>query len=98
MFVILKEFHMLRGQMDLLNCKKNLRAHLRMCLHDTPENWSIQVYFFACAHNTQPLSHLHVSPIEKVFHKQPMSENNFVKRVHNTVLISSLILVNNQPI
>ena len=34
---------------------KSLGTHLRSFLHDTPENWSIQVQYFACAHNTQPL-------------------------------------------
>ena len=29
---------------------KNLGTHLRMFLHDTPENWSIRVPFFAYAH------------------------------------------------
>ena len=26
---------------------KNLRTHLRQFLHDTPENWSIQVHYFS---------------------------------------------------
>ena len=42
----------------------NLGTHLRMFLHDTPENWSFQVHFSACAHNSQPLSLLEVSPYE----------------------------------
>ena len=41
-----------------------------MCLHDTPENWSIQVHFFAYAQNTQPLPQLHNSQFEIVFHTQ----------------------------
>ena len=39
---------------------KNRGTHLRMFLIDTPENWSIPVRFLAYAHNTQPLSHMHI--------------------------------------
>ena len=42
--------------------RKNKQTHLRMFLLDNPENWSAQVHFFAYVHNTQPLSHLHISP------------------------------------
>ena len=43
---------------------KNFLAHLRLFLHDAPENWSIQVSFFPYAHKTQPFLHLHISPYE----------------------------------
>ena len=43
-------------------------TNLRMLLHDTSGNWSVQLYLFAYAHNNQPLSHLHISPYERVFH------------------------------
>ena len=56
---------------------KNLGTHLRMFLYDTPENWSTQVHFFAYAHNTQPLSHLNVSPHEIVLHMKPRIPLNF---------------------
>ena len=57
--------------------KKNLGTHLIMFPHDISENWSIQVNFFAHTHNTQPLSHLNISPNELIFHTQPPSPLNF---------------------
>ena len=39
--------------------KQNLGTNLRRFVGDTPGNWSIQRYFFAFAHNSQPLSELH---------------------------------------
>ena len=48
-----------------------------MFLHETPENWSIHVDFFAHTSNTQPLSHLHISPYETVFRTQPRIPLNF---------------------
>ena len=45
-----------------LEVQKKSWNHLRMFLHDTPENWSIQESFFLFFHNTQRLSHLHFSP------------------------------------
>ena len=39
-----------------------------MFSHDSTENWSIRVYHFAYAHNTQPITHWHVSPYEIAFH------------------------------
>ena len=45
---------------------KNFGTHLRLFLHDTTENWSMQVHFFANAHNFQPLSHVLFSPYEVV--------------------------------
>ena len=57
--------------------KKSSGTHLRLFLHDNPEIWSIAFYFFACAHNIQPLSHLHVSLKEFIFHKQPRIPLNF---------------------
>ena len=50
---------------------RNLGTHLRMFLHDTPKGWAFQVYMYACAHNSQPLSELNVSPHEIVFHTRP---------------------------
>ena len=44
------------------NKNKNLGTHLRLFLHNTPENWSTQVHLYACAHNSQPLSELNLSP------------------------------------
>ena len=52
-------------------------THLRKILHDIAENLSIQVYLFAYTHNTQPFSHLHISPNEIVFHTQPRIPLNF---------------------
>ena len=45
-------------------------THLRMFLHDNPENWPIRVPFFAYAHIAKPLSHLNSSPYEINFHTQ----------------------------
>ena len=56
---------------------KDFGKHLRMFLLDTPESWFIRVHFFEYAHITQPLSHLHVSPYEMVFHTQPHLPLNF---------------------
>ena len=50
--------------------KKNRGTHLRMFLNEASEDWSKSVLFFAYAFNTQPLSHLHFSAQEKVFHTQ----------------------------
>ena len=49
--------------------KKNniLGTHLRMFLHENPEKWSIQVHFFAHAHNTQPISLQRIWPYEVNF-------------------------------
>ena len=40
------------------NQNRNLGTHLRLFLHNTPENWSqkSQVHMYAYAHNSQPLS------------------------------------------
>ena len=38
------------------NENKNLATHLRLFLHNTPENWSTQVHMYAYAHNSQPIS------------------------------------------
>ena len=38
------------------NQNKNLGTHLRLFLHNAPENWSTQVHMYAFAHNSQPLS------------------------------------------
>ena len=50
---------------------RNLGTHLRMFLHETPEDWAFQVHMYAYAHNSQTLSELNVSPHEIVFHTQP---------------------------
>ena len=57
--------------------KKNLGTHLRLLLHNTPEKWSTQVHMYACAHNSQPLSELNLSPYELVFHTIPRIPINF---------------------
>ena len=49
------------------NQNKNLGTHLRLFLHNTPENWSTQVHMYAYAHNSQPLFELNLSPYETVF-------------------------------
>ena len=48
------------------NHNKSLGTHLRLFLHNTPENWSNQVHMYAYAHNSQPLSELNLSPYEIV--------------------------------
>ena len=48
--------------------KRNLGTHLRMFLDDTPKDWAFQVHIDACAHNSQSLSELNISPHEIVFH------------------------------
>ena len=59
------------------NQNKNLGIHLRLFLHNTPENWSTQVHMYAYAHNSQPLSELNLSPYEIVFHTIPRTPINF---------------------
>ena len=59
------------------NQNKNLGTHLRLFLHNTPENWSTQVHMYAFAHNSQPLSELNQSPYEIVFHTIPRIPINF---------------------
>ena len=59
------------------NQNKNLGTHLRLFLHNTPENWSTQVHMYAYAHNSQPLSELNLSPYEIVFHTIPRIPVNF---------------------
>ena len=61
----------------LENQNKNLGTHLRLFLHNTPENWSTQVHMYAYAHNSQPLSELNLSPYEIVFHNIPRIPINF---------------------
>ena len=56
---------------------KNLGTHLRLFLHNTPENWSTQVHMYAYAHNSQPLPESNLSPYEIVFHTIPRSPINF---------------------
>ena len=50
---------------------RNLGTHLRMFLHNTPQDWAFQVHMYAYAHNSPPLSELNVSPYEIVFHTRP---------------------------
>ena len=50
---------------------RNLGTHLRMFLHDTPEDWAFQVHMYAYAHSSQPRSELNISPHEIVFHTRP---------------------------
>ena len=50
---------------------RNLGTHLRMFLHDTPNDWAFQVHMYAYAHNSQPLSELSISPHEIVIHTRP---------------------------
>ena len=50
---------------------KSLATHLRMFLHDAPENWSIKIRCFTHAQISQPISHLPISTNEIVFHTQP---------------------------
>ena len=57
--------------------KKNLGTHLRLFLHNTPENWSTQVHMYAYAQNSQPLSEFNLSPYEIVFHTIPRIPINF---------------------
>ena len=59
------------------NQNRNLGTHLRLFLHNTPENWSTQVHMYAYAHNSQPLSELNLSPYEIVFHTIPRIPINF---------------------
>ena len=59
------------------NQNKNLGFHLRLLLHNTPENWSTQVHMYAYAHNSQPLSELTLPPYEIVFHTIPRIAINF---------------------
>ena len=61
----------------LENQNKNLGTHLRLFLHNTPENWSTQVHLYAYAHISQPLSELNLSPYEIVFHTIPRILINF---------------------
>ena len=59
------------------NQNRNLGTHLRLFLHNTPENWSTQVHMYAYAHNSQPLSEMNLSPYEIVFHTIPRIPINF---------------------
>ena len=59
------------------NQNKNLGTHLRLFLHNTPENWSSQVHMYAYARNSQPLSELNLSPYEIVFPTIPRIPINF---------------------
>ena len=76
-FNILRESHMLPGQMNLLKYRKSLGDNLRMFLHVTPEIWSIQVPFFAFAYKHQFFSHLHFSPHRRVFQKRQRFQLKF---------------------
>ena len=91
----------------LVESKKNLGAHLRMFSKDTFENWSFQVLFSVYAHNTQPLSHLHVSPYQNSFSNAAASPIEFSLNflgmflaiaVHKKVLIYHVNLITNSLI
>ena len=56
---------------------KNIGTHLKMFLFDIPENWSTHVHFFPYAQFTQPISHMHISPVGIVFHTQPRIALNY---------------------
>ena len=60
---------------------KNLGTNLRLILHDSPENCSIQIYFIAHAHNTQPSLHLHIATKEILFHTQPRFALTFLSNL-----------------
>ena len=53
------------------NQNKNLGTHLRLFLHNTPDNWSTQVHIYDYAQTSQPLSELNLSHYEIVFHTIP---------------------------
>ena len=59
------------------NQNKNLGTHLRLFLHNTPDNWATQVRMYAYAHNSQPLSEINLSPYEIIFHTIPRIPINF---------------------
>ena len=46
--------HWTNGLVEVQN--RNLGTHLRMFLHNTPQDWAFQVHMFAYAHNSQPIS------------------------------------------
>ena len=50
---------------------RNLATHLRMFLHNTPQDWALQVHMYAYARNSQPISELNVSSYQVVFHTRP---------------------------
>ena len=105
MFVILQEVRMLAGQKDLLKYE-NLGTHVRMFLQDILKKYSIQLQFPAYVHNTEPLSHLHVSSNEVVFHTQPripmifqiFLEIQFMKVLQNIAVNYLLVLIINELI
>ena len=59
------------------NQNKNIGTHLRLFLHNTPENWSTEVHMYAYAHNSQPLSELNLLAYEIVFHTIPRIPTSF---------------------
>ena len=66
------------------NQTKNLGTHLRLFLHNTPENWSTQVQMYTYAHNSQPLSELNLSLYEILFHtipRIPINLNSVFKEI-----------------
>ena len=67
---------------------RNLGTHLRMFLHNTPEDWVFQVHMYAYAHNSQPLSELNVSPYEIVFHTIPLTFDLNLNRNSSKTCIS----------
>ena len=79
---------------------RNLGKHIRMFLHNTPQDWAFQVRMNAYAHNSQPLSELNVSPYEIVFHTRPRISLTFDLTLIVTVqkLVSPNIVHNFQYI
>ena len=70
---------------------RNLGTHLRMFLHNTPQDWALQVHMYAYAHNSQPLSDLNVSSYEIVFHTRtriPFTFDLNLNRNNSTTCIS----------
>ena len=76
------------------NQNRNFGTHLRLFLHNTPENWSTQVHMYAYAHNSQPLSELNLSPYEIVFHtipRIPINLNSISKEIHIEIVLLKLV-------
>ena len=76
------------------NQNRNLGTHLRLFLHNTPENWSTQVHMYAYAQNSQPLSELNLSPYEIVFILYPEFQstlNSISKEIHIEIVLLNIV-------
>ena len=75
------------------NQNRNLGTHLRLFLHNTPENWSTQVHIYAYVHNSQPLSEMNLSPYEIVFHTIPRIPINLElsKEIHIETVLPNIV-------